>query len=170
MAATTRCARGSAVARALRVHRAEATWECSDIGGHRFPATLIAFPHGLCYYGRLSTADAIAVAQQHERGEISLQHLRGRAGDPWEVQAAEYFARRLLDLRSIEDILTAHHPLPGEDTGRVRLDLRGGEAVMISVQRRPTGQPHDRCAGPAKYDPGRVAPVSATWTGPSPGR
>ena len=99
------CARrGRPLARAMRAARPEQTWEIGHIGGHRFAATFLAFPHGLAF-GRVPAAAGPRIAEALERGEIDLDHLRGRAGDPPAVQAADVLARRRLGLRGVGDVV-----------------------------------------------------------------
>jgi hypothetical protein len=99
------CARrGRPLARALRAQWPEQTWEIGHIGGHRFAATFLAFPHGLAF-GRVPAARGPAIVERLEAGEIDLDHLRGRAGDPWQVQAADVLVRRRLGLRGLHEVL-----------------------------------------------------------------
>ncbi|HSO27449.1 MAG TPA: sucrase ferredoxin [Anaerolineales bacterium] len=70
-----------------------AVWQSSHVGGHRFAAILLCFPHGL-YYGRLGVGDVAEVILAYERGELRLPYLRGRASYPQPAQAAEILLRR----------------------------------------------------------------------------
>jgi hypothetical protein len=98
------CARrGRPLARAMRAARPDVSWEIGDIGGHRFAATFLAFPHGLCF-GRVPAARGAEIVAALEAGEIVLEHLRGRAGDSPAAQAAEVLVRRRLGLRGIDDV------------------------------------------------------------------
>ena len=102
------CARrGRPLARAVRAARPDETWEIGHIGGHRFAATFLAFPHGLCF-GRVPAARGPAIIAALEAGEIALEHFRGRAGDPPVVQAADVLVRRRLGLRGIDDVVVEH--------------------------------------------------------------
>jgi hypothetical protein len=66
------CARrGRPLAAALTEHDPAATWECSHLGGHRFAATMIAFPHGVCF-GRVAPEGAARLADLHANGRIAL--------------------------------------------------------------------------------------------------
>jgi hypothetical protein len=126
------CARrGRPLARALRAARPEETWEIGHIGGHRFAATFLAFPHGLAF-GRVPAVAGPRIVAALERGEIDLDHLRGRAGDPPVVQAAEVLVRRRLGLRGVDDVVvegvedaavTLRTP-----AGRLRAVIAGHEA------------------------------------------
>jgi hypothetical protein len=124
------CARrGRPLARALRAVRPEQTWEIGHIGGHRFAATFMAFPHGLVF-GRVPAAAGPAIVEALERGEIALEHLRGRVGDPW-AQAADVLVRRRLGLRAL-DALTVE----GVDAGVATLRARDGSQLRATMARR----------------------------------
>ena len=64
----------------------------------------MAFPHGLVF-GRVPAARGPEIVAALERGEIVLEHLRGRAGASWEVQAADVLVRRRLDLRALDGLV-----------------------------------------------------------------
>jgi hypothetical protein len=87
---------GRPVAAALAASHPEQTWECSHIGGDRFAANVVVLPHGL-YYGRADRQSGPQIAKAHLGGRLSLDHLRGRAGYAFPVQAAEWHLRRRLD-------------------------------------------------------------------------
>lgn len=84
--------KGRPVVTALAREYRHATWECSHLGGDRFAATLILFPHGL-YYGRMTAADAPALVDAYRHGLVDPRWFRGRSALPNVVQAAEAFAR-----------------------------------------------------------------------------
>jgi hypothetical protein len=96
--------RGRPLVRAVRARRADDTWEIGHIGGHRFAATFLAFPHGLCF-GRVPAARGPEIVAALEAGEVALEHLRGRAGDPPAAQAADVLVRRRLGLRGLDDVV-----------------------------------------------------------------
>jgi hypothetical protein len=89
-------------------------WQSSHVGGHRFAPNLLILPHGLMY-ARLGTQTARDIVAGYQRGEIELDHLRGRAAYPQPAQAAEVLLRR--------------------ETGLVRLDA----FQMDSAQEKTTG-------------------------------
>jgi hypothetical protein len=122
------CARrGRPLARALRAARPSQTWEIGHIGGHRFAATFLAFPHGIAY-GRVPAAAGPEIVAALEAGRLTLEHLRGRAGDPPVVQAADVLVRRRLDLRGLDDLAV-------EDVhdGVVTLRTRDGARLRATV-------------------------------------
>jgi hypothetical protein len=91
--------RGRPLARALP---AADVWECSHLGGDRFAANVVVLPHGF-YYGQV-TGDGSDLVQAHERGQVALPWLRGRAGVPAPGQAAQHHAREVLGLLGVRDL------------------------------------------------------------------
>jgi hypothetical protein len=135
--------RGRPVAAALAAAHPEETWEVSHVGGDRFAANLLVAPDGL-YYGRLDAESALAVAAARMRGEVELDHLRGRTGYPMPVQAADIALRRELGLvspvgprlvsRSVEqDVTTATFAHEGAQYA-VRVRSAGSEPVALTCR------------------------------------
>jgi hypothetical protein len=130
------CARrGRPLARAMRSARPDETWEIGHIGGHRFAATFLAFPHGLCF-GRVPAAAGPQIAAALEAGEVALEHLRGRAGDPPAAQAADVFVRRRLGLRGLTDVL-----VEAVDGDAVTLRVPTGRLRAVVSQREAAPRP-----------------------------
>jgi len=93
------CARfGTPLAQALAARHPGEVWESTHVGGHRFAANLVILPHGL-YYGPVGVDAATAAIDAYQRGAVRPDRYRGRAGQPREVQAAEY--ARLLESESL---------------------------------------------------------------------
>ena len=124
-------ARGRSVAGALAAQDPATVWECSHIGGDRFAATLLLFPHGI-NYGRADVLDAGQMVAEYRAGRVMLAGLRGRSAFRFLEQAAQDAARRAFgDLRigayePAGSVLTA----PGrwqvelaDPPGRVRVEL-----------------------------------------------
>jgi hypothetical protein len=95
--------RGRAVVSALVSHHAERTWECTHLGGHRFAGNLVCLPDGLVY-GRVSDADAPAVADAYLAGRVVPALLRGRSAWPAPAQVAEVALRERLDLDGLDAV------------------------------------------------------------------
>ena len=86
------CARrGVPLARRLARTWPAEVWETTHVGGHRFAANLVILPHGL-YYGPVAGSAAETAIAAYQRGEVMLDRYRGRAGQPAEVQRADYLA------------------------------------------------------------------------------
>jgi hypothetical protein len=98
------CARlGVPLARNLaRRHRGQ-VWETTHVGGHRFAANLVLLPHGL-YYGPVAGTSAAAAIAAYERGEVVLDRYRGRAGQPQDVQEAEFARLQASPTRALADL------------------------------------------------------------------
>lgn len=89
------CAKwGLPLYRTLTAVGGERIWQCTHIGGHRYAATLVVLPHGICY-GQLDPDDAAGLWTAIEGDDLyKLEHLRGRTSYPESAQAAEYFLRQ----------------------------------------------------------------------------
>jgi hypothetical protein len=123
---------GRPVARALVNERAGAVWECSHVGGDRFAGNLVCLPDAL-YYGRLGPSEGRLVVDAYEQGRIVLEHYRGRAGDPFAVQAAEWFLRAETGLLGIDDVEPAWRRRAAPGTVDVGFALRDGRSFEVSV-------------------------------------
>ncbi|HET7645137.1 MAG TPA: sucrase ferredoxin [Candidatus Limnocylindria bacterium] len=95
--------RGRALLAALTEGHREAVWECTHLGGHRFAANLVCLPDGLVY-GRVRPDDGRRLADACLRGEVDLEHLRGRSAFPPPAQVAEVELRRRLALRGVDAV------------------------------------------------------------------
>jgi hypothetical protein len=88
------CARhGVAVYEALQGEWGENLWQTSHIGGHRFAANVLHFPHGIAY-GRVRADDAPSLSRAIREGSIYPDCLRGRVRYRGGEQAAETFLRQ----------------------------------------------------------------------------
>lgn len=88
------CARlGGPLARRLARTWPAGVWETTHVGGHRFAANLVILPHGL-YYGPVAGSAAEAAIAAYQRGEVLLDRYRGRAGQPQDIQQADYLAMK----------------------------------------------------------------------------
>lgn len=158
--------RGRPVAAALAEVSPEQAWECSHIGGDRFAANAVVLPHGW-YFGRLDAATAREAALALDRGELVLDHLRGRAGLPMPVQAAEIAVRRRLGETRVAGVRTLGHRRDGEVTdARFEVD---GMAYDVTVRTRPgdyRGQLTCRATRPGRPPVHEVIDISEA---PNPG-
>ncbi len=78
----------------------ESVWQCSHIGGHRFAATMLCFPHGIAY-GRLDTGQASDVIHSYQNREILLPHYRGWSIYEKLAQAGDALLREQLGMTAI---------------------------------------------------------------------
>jgi (2Fe-2S) ferredoxin len=138
--------RGRPVAEALDRAHPEETWEVSHVGGDRFAANMVVLPRGL-YYGRLDPRSAIAVTGAHLAGGLDLDHLRGCAGYPMAVQAAEQLLRRELGVTRLDDVTWTGHTTDGAGLTTARFTVAGSRyAVVVRTTRDPASATRLTCA------------------------
>ena len=75
-------------------------WQTTHVGGHRFAANVLCFPHGILY-GRISVEDVQSIVDSFQYGEILIEKYRGRACYNAVVQAAEYYLRLRTNIKGI---------------------------------------------------------------------
>lgn len=94
------CARlGLPVYRAMRAIVGERVQQTTHLGGHRFAATLLVLPAGVCY-GRVAPEEAEALVTASAGGVLhDLSRIRGRTAYPSAAQAAEVALRQRLSER-----------------------------------------------------------------------
>ena len=154
---------GRPVARALALDR-DSVWECSHVGGDRFAGNLVCLPHGL-YFGRLGPADAVGAVEAYERGRVDLEHYRGRAGDPFVVQAADCFVRAEIGLRRLDDVEPVWRRQATAATVDVGFEARDGRRfeVRVAVGAAASGR-HLTCAALREEHPPVYSLVSVRTT------
>ena len=125
---------GRPVALALAAtSHADDVWETSHVGGDRFAGNLVVLPRGL-YYGDLDPRSAALVADATARGQLVLDHLRGRSDLPMGAQAAEIALRRehgLLGLDEVHAVAVRND----RDLTTARFDVRNRAPVEVVVRR-----------------------------------
>lgn len=98
------CAKfGYPLYKSIRAHRHQETWQSSHVGGDRFAANLVCFPHGL-FFAHVTEATGKKVIDEYEAGKMSLDGFRGRACYSQHVQAAEFFVRCESELSGVESL------------------------------------------------------------------
>ena len=107
-------------------------WECSHIGGDRFAANLVCFPHGI-YYGRVSPDQVGELMDDYASGTLSLDHFRGRCCYRFPVQAAEYFVRRDTGATAV-DALSLIEVVATSEGIRARFGLASGGRAEVEVR------------------------------------
>ncbi|WP_345771798.1 sucrase ferredoxin [Geodermatophilus sabuli] len=129
--------RGRPLARAMP---SDDVWECSHLGGDRFAANVLVLPYGF-YYGQVP-GDGAELVAAHTAGRVALPWLRGRAGCPPPVQAAQHAARGALGLDGVDDLPSraVRRLTPaGEAVERWTVTLAGPDGdVLAEVESRPS--------------------------------
>jgi hypothetical protein len=143
--------RGMPVYSALAAVAGERVWQTTHLGGHRFAATLLVLPVGVCY-GRVDAGEAGALSAAHARGELhDVARVRGRCAYPSAVQAAELTLRRELAELGLSALrLLAVHA--SEDRVRVRF-------LHVPAQREHELEVHAESLPPAPASCGASAKI-----------
>lgn len=94
-------------------------WQSTHVGGHRFAANVVCFPHGI-YFGRVTTDEARLLMDRYQSGQVLLDRYRGRACYQPVVQAAEYFLRN----RTAEPAISAFSHTRTETVGANRWNVQ----------------------------------------------
>ncbi|MXP21203.1 sucrase ferredoxin [Gordonia sp. HNM0687] len=136
--------RGRAATAAISAVYPEWTWECSHLGGDRFAATMILYPHGLSYGAVDSADDPAAIVHRYTNGRLDNELLRGRTSLPHAVQAAQYFVRRAtgddrIDALAPIDVRRADH--------RIEVVLEGSDGpIGVTLAEHMSDPLHSTCA------------------------
>jgi hypothetical protein len=128
---------GRPVAAAIGREFADRVWETTHLGGDRFAASAVCFPHGL-YFGRLDPESGPAVAWAYARGEIVLAQYRGRAGTPEALQTAEHHVRRHVGVLSVDGVEVEASTVGGNLTTAVF--RAAGRRVRVVVETGESGE------------------------------
>ncbi|MGO1948889.1 MAG: sucrase ferredoxin [Mycobacteriaceae bacterium] len=78
-------------------------WEITHIGGDRFAAAMVAFPHGY-FFGRLNPGTAVDAALAYTDGRLQPGNLRGLSGIPNSAQVADIAVREARGLTGVDDV------------------------------------------------------------------
>jgi hypothetical protein len=116
------CAKfGIPVYNALRASETDAVWQSSHVGGDRFAANLVCFPHGL-FYAHLNEHEGERIAAEYRAGRLVLDKFRGRACYAHQVQAAEFFVRAQSGVDGVDALRFHSSAREGEKEWRVRFN------------------------------------------------
>ncbi|MFE0339829.1 sucrase ferredoxin [Streptomyces sp. NPDC058955] len=134
-------------------------WETNHVGGDRYAANVVTLPDA-AYHGGLATSDVPALTAALTAGHVLPSHLRGRAGLPSPVQAAEHHLRAHLGLLALDAVRPLGPPTADDqDVVRVELQVRDGARYAVRVRPRTSEEPRlTSCAGtgtigtPTTYD------------------
>ena len=114
------CAKfGYPLYKSLRAAGMTNVWQSSHVGGDRFAANLVCFPHGL-FYAHVTEQDAATITAAYRARQLVLPKYRGRACYAHPVQAAEYFVRAESGLIGLNDLRLLARARVGEQSWRVQ--------------------------------------------------
>jgi hypothetical protein len=113
----------------------QSVWQSSHVGGDRFAANLLCFPHGL-FYAHVTLETGKAIIKDYQESRLALQNYRGRACYSYPVQAAEFFIRSESGLSDLDDLRYLEHARLGTERWQVRFLERGrGLVHVVKVSR-----------------------------------
>lgn len=123
------CAKyGNALFKHLRARVGDALWQSSHVGGDRFAANLICFPHAL-FYAHMTEEPGARVVAEYAHGRVVLEKYRGRACYPYPAQAAEFFVRTETGLTDLAALRYVGGARLAENLWRVRFAAAGDGTV-----------------------------------------
>jgi hypothetical protein len=129
------CAKfGYALYKSLRADAGDDVWQSSHVGGDRFAANLICFPHGL-FYAHVSADAGREIISQYNQQTVSLNNYRGRCCYPSPIQAAEFFLRSESGLGGINDVLFLNYvPITGNHWLVRFISRQGGQTHEVYLK------------------------------------
>jgi hypothetical protein len=125
------CAKfGYALYKSLRAGtERERVWQSSHVGGDRFAANLICFPHGLFYAHVTEDAGRRIVAEYEGGRRLVLAGYRGRTCYSYPVQAAEFFIRSETGIAAVGELRYRRHERTGEKSWLVKFFEAGAGKI-----------------------------------------
>lgn len=146
------CARrGRPIAAALDALLPGLVWETNHVGGDRFAANVVTLPHG-SYSGGVTAEAVPAVAQAALTGGVVLEHLRGIAGTPSVVQAAEVVVRRQLGLTGLDEVGATGRVEVVDGVHAVEVAAGAARRLVLLVSRQEQVERLTSCKGSGTVD------------------
>jgi hypothetical protein len=110
-------------------------WQCSHVGGDRFAANLICFPHGL-FYAHVTEGSGQSIIDAYVQQQLILDKYRGRACYSSPVQAADFFVRSESRITSIDELHHIDYERVNESLWRIRFATSDARRVYEVKVRR----------------------------------
>ena len=107
----------------------EHVWQSSHVGGDRFAANLVCFPHGIFYAHVTPEAGRLMVAEYERGRRLVLAGYRGRTCYAYPVQAAEFFIRSETGINAIGELRYRRHERTGEKSWLVKFFEAGAGKI-----------------------------------------
>ncbi len=111
-------------------------WQSTHVGGDRFAANLVCFPHGL-FYARVTEVDAQTITAAYRTQQLVLNRYRGRACYTQPVQAAEYFVRAESGLLTLDALRLRARARIADNSWRVVFNAPAtGSSYEVTISSR----------------------------------
>jgi hypothetical protein len=153
--------RGMPVFSALSALAPDAVFQTTHLGGHRFAATLLVLPEGICY-GRFEAEEAEALIAAHRSQRFhTLSRVRGRSAYEAAAQAAEVRLREDLGELSLAglSLLGVTRDASGDAEVRFRHEPSGREH-SVRVVKQALAPSAQSCGATPKPSEGLLALTS----------
>ncbi|MDQ3819606.1 MAG: sucrase ferredoxin, partial [Acidobacteriota bacterium] len=125
------CAKfGFPLFKSLRAEDGDSVWQSSHVGGDRFAANLVCFPHGL-FYAHTTADSAKVIMKEYRERRIFTQNYRGRACYSHHVQAAEFFVRTESRISRIDDLHRLESARTSKESWQVRFLEKARERIHV---------------------------------------
>ncbi len=129
------CAKfGQPIYKAMRALAGDAVWQASHVGGDRFAANVVCFPHGV-FYGHVGPEDIPPLVKSYRDRHIYLPKYRGRTCYPFIAQAAEYFIRSAENMTGLDLLHLRALTRVEEQIWRITFVAANGITYRVAVQR-----------------------------------
>jgi hypothetical protein len=142
---------GLPVYRALATQVGERVLQTTHLGGHRFAATLLTLPAGICY-GRLPPEEAAPLVLATQAGRLhDVARVRGRVAYASEAQAAEVLLRERLGEARLDALVLLATERAADGSFVVRfLERESGREHQVSLAREAMPAMPQSCGAPPK--------------------
>ena len=125
----------------MRARGVTSVWQSSHVGGDRFAANLVCYPHGL-FYAHVTEQDERTIVEAYGERRLVLANYRGRACYTQPIQAAEYLVRAESGLTGLDDIRLSARERLTEHSWRVRFAAQSIRRVYEVSLSRHVFAPH----------------------------
>ncbi|HEV7842685.1 MAG TPA: sucrase ferredoxin [Pyrinomonadaceae bacterium] len=119
---------GYALYKSLRADAGDHLWQSSHVGGDRFAANLICFPHGL-FYGHVTEEAGRTIVREYREGRLVLEGYRGRSCYGHAAQSAEFFIRRESGLTGLDELHFLRRAKVSEHSWRVEFNAPATQSI-----------------------------------------
>jgi hypothetical protein len=114
-------------------------WQCSHVGGDRFAANLLCFPHGL-FYGQVGVEAGTEIVGEYLEGRVALDNYRGRSCYAHSIQSAEYFIRSETGIRDLDSLIYYGRTKVSDNVWNVQFSQPATREIFDATVRSSPGQ------------------------------
>lgn len=123
---------GANLYRSLAQKQPHSVWMTTHLGGHRFAATLLTLPAGVCY-GRVAPQEIDTFMTAVQQGDIWLEKYRGRTCYSAIVQTADYYYRQQTGRTKIDAFRLAQVTEIADGRWQVQFQSKDDHPVSVTL-------------------------------------